>query len=124
MSTLQPPRELTYEPPGVVPATMHQQRRQALRSGRRVECPRCGSLKAPGAVVTTKQPDWDFDLGCMVGIRAAYCDPCFHVIQWREVFFNGKPTGEVVSGPGLSSGDDYIRHFLSAYPQAQEVEQI
>ncbi|MEO0476767.1 MAG: hypothetical protein AAF085_12495 [Planctomycetota bacterium] len=124
MSTLQAPKELTYEPVEHVPATMHQQRNKSLKSGNRVECPVCGAVFAPGAVVTTRDPEWDIDLGCMVGQRGIYCAGCHHVMQWREVFFNGKPTGEVIGGPGFSSGDDYIRRFLSAHPEAQEVEQV
>lgn len=58
---------LTYEPLKTVPATMHQQRNNPLRSGKRVECPCCGKLIAPGAVVTTRKPAWFIELGCMIG---------------------------------------------------------
>lgn len=114
---------LTYEPLGIVPATMHRQRERRLANGKRVECPTCGSMKAPGAVVTERGPEWSIQYECMVGLRSTYCDGCAHVIRWLEVFAFGRPTGEVLSGPGFSSGDTYIRSYLSAHPQAQEVEQ-
>ncbi len=123
MNTLTPPKELTYEPLGVVPATDHAQRCKPLANGRRVECPYCGSVKAPGAVVTEEGPTWSMKYECLVGVRSTYCDPCHKRIVWLEVFFNGKPTGEVLQGPFSTSGDHHLRHYLTAHPQAQEVEQ-
>lgn len=124
MTMLHTPRDLTYEPIGVVPATDHAQRTAPLKSAARVECPTCGILRPPGAVVTESGPHWSVRYECLVVLRSTYCDGCRHVMKWLEVCAFGKPTGEVLSGPGLMSGDGYIARYLSAHPQAQEVEQI
>jgi hypothetical protein len=118
------PGEFTYEPLGVVPATMHRQRERRLANGRRVQCPTCGSVKAPGAVVAHGKPTWSTKYECLAGVRSIYCDGCDHVVKWLEEYLGDTPIGVVLEGPGYSSGTDYIRRYLTAHPQAQEVEQV
>lgn len=117
------PGELVYEPIGVVPASDHHQRRKPIRSSRRVECPYCGSLKAPGAVALESAPRWSVDLACLIGTRSIYCDPCHKRIVWDEVFIGKTPTGQVVAGPFSTSGDEHLAKFLTRHPELAEVEQ-
>lgn len=121
MTALDPPKELSYEPLGTVPATMHQQRCKPIKSGKKVECPFCGSLKGPGSIVTEQGPKWDITRECLVGVRSTYCDHCDKRLVWFEQFIGKKPTGEVLDGPYSASGN--LDKYLAAYPQVQGVEQ-
>jgi hypothetical protein len=117
---------LTYEPIDTVPAPHHVQRTQRVRSSDRAECPGCGVLKAPGQIVTLgpAQGVWDDRYDCRVVHRAIYCAGCEHVVRWIErCTLTGKPTGEVLAGPGFLSNPRYLRDFLTAHPEAAEVEQ-
>lgn len=117
---------LTYEPIDTVPAPHHVQRLHRPRSSDRAECPGCGALKAPGQIVAHEpaRGEWNDDYDCRVVHRSIYCAGCEHVVHWIErCALAGQPTGEVLSGPGTYSGSRYLRDYLTAHPEAAEVEQ-
>lgn len=124
-------RDLTYEPIDTVHAGGHAQHTKAPRSADRCECPGCGVLRSPGAIVTHAQPnqtnpaEWSAKFGCWTLHRSFYCAGCEHVVHWTErATPDGHACGEVLIGPGQLSGAAYIRAYLTTFPQALEVDQI
>lgn len=119
-------RGLTYEPIDTIHAGGHVQRTKPPRSAGRCECPGCGALKAPGAIVTHEPTvgEWSDRYGCRLVHRSIYCAGCEHVVHWLErSTLKGTPTGERMSSPGIYSGIRYLRDYLLAHPEAMEVEQ-
>jgi len=90
-------------------------------SAERVYC-KCGKTYAGGSVVT--DPPVTDEHGQHSVVRRVYCDHCRHVMVWCEsADGSGKPTGAVISGPGVYRGRKAVRRFLARHPQATGVLQ-
>jgi len=118
---------LAYTPTDTVAAPHHQQRKNKTRSGIRCICPKCETLKSAGQIVTHAPIDGEFDdqFGMRVIHRTIYCAGCHHLVDWVErCTLDGRPTGEWLTEPKFRRSNRAIRDFLTAHPEAMEVEQI
>lgn len=118
---------LTYEPITTTTANHHAQVQRTNSpgaSGKRVQCPDCEKLYFAAAVVTGK-PEWSEFHQCMQVLRRCYCNHCHHIISWLEASDGrGRPTGLLLSSPGITTGDDHIAKFLAKHPEATGVDHV